>query len=116
MGFAEGLGLGFVAALLLAALLLAALLLAALRLRRWSPSSSALIVYNGGGEVQVSFSDRWVFPIIGRVKEIDISLKTIEITRSGSEGLICKDNVRVDASCTFTLRISPTTEEVLKVA
>ena len=32
---------------------------------------------------------------------MDISLRTIEIARSGKEGLICKDNIRADIKVTF---------------
>lgn len=47
---------------------------------------------------------------------MDISLKTIEINRRSSEGLICKDNIRADIVVTFFVRVNKTREDVLKVA
>jgi uncharacterized membrane protein YqiK len=47
---------------------------------------------------------------------MDISVKTIEITRRGKDGLICKDNIRADISVNFFVRVNKKHEEVLKVA
>jgi uncharacterized membrane protein YqiK len=47
---------------------------------------------------------------------MDISIKTIEIHRAGSEGLICRDNLRADIKVAFFLRVNKTHEDVLRVA
>jgi len=47
---------------------------------------------------------------------MDISVKTIEIARTGREGLICRDNIRADIRITFFVRVNKTVEDVIKVA
>lgn len=77
----------------------------------------ALIVSNVmKGTVQVSFTGGWVIPVIHKAEYMDISVKTIEIDRSGSDGLICRDNIRADIKVTFFVRVNKTTEDVVKVA
>lgn len=75
----------------------------------------ALIV-TGMSSTRVSFSGAVVYPVINRCEVMDISLKTIEVDRRGSIGLICKDNIRADIKVTFFVRINKTAEDVLKVA
>jgi uncharacterized membrane protein YqiK len=75
----------------------------------------ALIV-NKIRDVQVYFTGAVVIPILYRVEEMDISVKTVEINRRGSEGLICADNIRADIQVTFYVRVNKTREDVLKVA
>jgi uncharacterized membrane protein YqiK len=76
---------------------------------------TALII-TGGPEPTVHFSKAIVYPLIRQAEIMDISIKRIEIFRHGSEGLICKDNVRADIKVAFFVRINNTEEDVLKVA
>ncbi|MEM6793091.1 MAG: SPFH domain-containing protein [Acidobacteriota bacterium] len=77
----------------------------------------ALIVSNFlKGTVTVSFTGMLVVPILHKVEEMDISVKTIVIDRTGGEGLICRDNIRADIKVTFFVRVNKTTEDVIKVA
>jgi len=68
------------------------------------------------GKVEVSFTGFWVWPVIHKVETMDISVKTIEIDRSGAQGLICRDNIRADIQVTFFVRVNKTEEDVIKVA
>jgi len=56
----------------------------------------ALIVNTLRAEPDVTFTGRMVYPIIHKAELMEISVKTIEIDRSGTQGLICKDNIRAD--------------------
>ena len=47
---------------------------------------------------------------------MDISVKTITVDRRGTEGLICRDNVRADIAVAFFVRVNKTTDDVLNVA
>src|SRR5690606_29176031 len=47
---------------------------------------------------------------------IDLSVQTIEIARTGKDGVICRDNIRADLKATFFVRVGRTTEDILKVA
>jgi uncharacterized membrane protein YqiK len=76
---------------------------------------TALIV-TGGTHPTVHFSKAIVWPLVRQAEIMDLSLRRIEIARQGSEGLICKDNVRADIKVAFFLRVNNTTEDVLKVA
>ncbi|MEV6636879.1 flotillin family protein [Actinoplanes sp. NPDC051470] len=66
--------------------------------------------------VDVTFTGAVVMPVLHKAETMDISVKTIEITRTGREGLICKDNIRADIRITFFVRVNKTTEDVIKVA
>ncbi|NMO53858.1 flotillin family protein [Actinoplanes sp. TBRC 11911] len=66
--------------------------------------------------VDVTFTGAVVLPVLHRSEVMDISVKTIEIARTGREGLICRDNIRADIRITFFVRVNKTTEDVIKVA
>jgi flotillin len=74
------------------------------------------IVRNGQGGTRVSFSGLIVLPILHKSELMDISVKRIEIDRSGAEGLICKDNIRADIKVCFFIRVNKTKEDVERVA
>lgn len=57
-----------------------------------------------------------VLPVFHSVEKMDLTLKSFEIAREGSEGLICKDNIRADIRVAFFIRIDKTQEEMLEVA
>ncbi|TWO70848.1 hypothetical protein FN976_12840 [Caenimonas sedimenti] len=76
----------------------------------------ALIVNTMRSEPTVTFTGCMVYPIIHKAELMEISLKTIEIDRSGNEGLICRDNIRADIKVKFFVRVNKTAEDVLKVA
>ncbi len=77
----------------------------------------ALIVSNVmTGKVGVSFTGGFVWPVTQKAELMDISVKTIELDRSGSDGLICRDNIRADIKITFFVRVNKTENDVIKVA
>ncbi|GIH89982.1 flotillin family protein [Planobispora siamensis] len=67
-------------------------------------------------KVDVTFTGAVVLPVLHKAEVMDISVKTIEIERSGREGLICRDNIRADIKITFFVRVNKTVEDVVKVA
>ena len=77
---------------------------------------TALIVNKMTEVPDVTFTGQLVVPVIYKKEFMDISLKTIEIDRRGSDGLICKDNIRADIKVAFYVRVNKTKEDVLKVA
>lgn len=77
----------------------------------------ALVISRFNSEtVRVSFTGAFVIPVIHKVEQMDISVRAIEIDRSGGEGLICRDNIRADIRVTFFVRVNKTSEDVIKVA
>ncbi|MFN3987506.1 MAG: hypothetical protein ACK4KV_18615 [Rhodocyclaceae bacterium] len=76
----------------------------------------AMIVNTLNSEPEVTFTGRMVYPIIHKAEMMDIALKTVEIDRTGHDGLICQDNIRADIKVKFFVRVNKTAEDVLKVA
>lgn len=76
------------------------------------------IIRNGVGGTKVSFVGMLVIPVLHRKELMDISVKRVEINRTGegSEGLICRDNLRADVKVAFFVRVNKTPQDVLKVA
>ena len=74
------------------------------------------LIRNGMGGTKVTFSGIVVLPVIHRVEYMDISAKRVEIDRTGSEGLVCRDNLRADIKVAFFVRVNNTSESVAKVA
>ncbi len=110
--FGEGM---FYAVFFISLILLCGIL--ALLIRCWQKVSQGFaIVRNGMGGTKVSFSGMIVIPILHKSELMDISVKRIEIDRSGSEGLICKDNMRADIKVCFFIRVNKTKEDVERVA
>ena len=66
----------------------------------------ALIINPFKGEPKVTFTGGLVLPIINKAELMDISIKTIEIDRSGDQGLICADNIRADIKVKFFVRVN----------
>ncbi|WP_257573905.1 flotillin family protein [Streptomyces sp. JJ66] len=106
-------GLGVLLAVVL--LIGLALLLLVGRLFRKVPQGKALIV-SKMRKVDVTFTGTVVLPVLHKAEVMDISVKTIEIGRTGNEGLICKDNIRADIRVSFFVRVNKTQEDVIKVA
>ncbi|OIK27951.1 hypothetical protein [Streptomyces malaysiense] len=107
----EALGVLVAACVILAVLLLLGLS----RLYRKVDQSQALIV-SRTRRVDVSFTGQVVLPILHKAEVMDISVKTIEISRSGRDGLICRDNIRADIRILFFVKVNKTVQDVIKVA
>ncbi|TBW55446.1 hypothetical protein EZI54_11505 [Marinobacter halodurans] len=76
----------------------------------------ALIVNDLSATPKVYFTGAMVLPVIHRSETMKISVITLELNRTGNEGLICKDNLRADITVAFYLRVNETAEDVLRVA
>ena len=66
----------------------------------------AVIRTGVGGVKAASGSGMFVIPLAHQAQRMDLSVKRIEIKRHGSEGLVCRDNIRADIEVAFYLRIS----------
>ena len=76
----------------------------------------AMIVNDMSSKPKVHFTGGMVLPVVHKMEIMKISLITLEIDRRGSDGLICKDNLRADITVAFYLRVNETRDDVLKVA
>lgn len=74
------------------------------------------LVRTGSGGTKVAFSGLFVIPVLHKLEIMDITLKTIVISRVGTDGLICMDNMRADIKVAFFVRVNKTREDVIQVA
>ncbi len=93
---------------------LAVVIVAAMLYHKVEPGTA--LVRRGWGGPTFSVNGIKVLPVVHRVDIMDISVKRIEIYRHGSEGLICKDNVRADIKVAFFIRVNNVEKDVLQVA
>ncbi|MFD0258944.1 flotillin family protein [Kitasatospora indigofera] len=98
-----------------ALLIVLSLLLLTSRLYRKVEQGKALII-SRTRKVDVTFTGAIVLPVVHKAELMDISVKTIEISRTGRDGLICRDNIRADIRISFFVRVNKTVEDVIKVA
>ena len=77
------------------------------------------LVRSGGGKMIANSGaagGMWVIPIIHRVDHMDLTVKRIEISRKGQNGLICQDNIRADIEVVFFVRVNNDTKNIQEVA
>ncbi len=75
------------------------------------------IIRTGIGGTQVAFEKGiYVVPVAHLMEQMDISVKTIEISRMQQDGLICKDNMRADIKVVFFVRVNKEAKDILVVA
>ncbi|WP_261364332.1 flotillin family protein [Stieleria tagensis] len=75
------------------------------------------IVKTGLGDMKVTTGGGMlIYPVVQRYELMDLSLKSFEISRQGSEGLICRDNIRADIKVAFFIRVDSSEEEMKEVA
>lgn len=74
------------------------------------------LVVTGLPKTKVIFNGGTVIPLFNRAELMDISLKRIELDRTGKNGLICKDNMRADIKVAFFVRVNNIEDDVLRVA
>lgn len=74
------------------------------------------LVRTGGSRAKVILNGGFVIPVVHRAELMDISVKRIEIDRTGKNGLICQDNMRADIKVVFFVRINNVEADIIKVA
>ncbi len=99
---------------LAAIIILAVFFLLLLCIRKIQPGRAGL--KTGIGGLQVAFD--WIvrIPLLQTYHVVDISVKKLEITRKGKDGLVCRDNIRADITVAFYIRVDATVDSVRKVA
>ncbi len=87
-------------------------------LRKVEPGKALIIIspFSPRNKKSVKFSGGIVLPMLHRAEVMDISTKVMTVSRRGSEGLICKDNIRADIDVNFYVRVNSNEDDVLQVA
>ena len=72
-------------------------------LKRVRPGEAGVRTGFGGMVV----TEHWIFcyPLLHRWDTMDIKVKKLEVARKGKDGLVCRDNIRVDIEVSFYLRV-----------
>ena len=112
---ADVVGWGIAALVILGAVVVLGALIMVAKLYHKVPQGQSLLV-STLRTVKVTFTGQVVMPIVHKAETMDISVKTIEIDRRASEGLICRDNIRADIKVTFFVKVNKTAEDVIRVA
>ena len=89
-------------------LALAVLAMSVLCIRKIQPGRAG--VKTGWGGVNVAFDWLIRVPLVQAYHVVDISVKKLEITRKGKDGLVCKDNIRADITVAFYIRVEATVD------
>lgn len=97
------------------AILIVGLLVLIMMFYRKVEKGTALVV-TGLPKTKVIFNGGAVIPLFNRAELMDISVKRIELDRTGKNGLICKDNMRADIKVAFFVRVNNVEDDVLRVA
>lgn len=79
-------------------------------------SQGRVLVRTGQGGVKIFFNAGMVIPILHKEEIMDISVKKLDITRMGKDGLICKDNLRADIKVAFFVRVNKSVQDIINVA
>ena len=79
-------------------------------------ADKAIVKTGMGGLDVVSSGYKLVVPLVHQYEFMDLSLKSFEIAREGSQGLICKDNIRADIKVAFFVRVSDNVADMREVA
>jgi flotillin len=80
------------------------------------PQGFAMVRTGRGGTIVEYDKGMFVIPVIHMLELMDLSVKTIEISRMQKEGLICKDNIRADIKVVFFVRVIKDNEQIKNVA
>ncbi|KQS50008.1 MAG: flotillin family protein [Flavobacterium sp.] len=75
-----------------------------------------VIVRTGAGGTKVFYNAGLVVPVLHKMEIMDISVKKLDVERTGVNGLICKDNIRADIKVTFFIKINKSTADIINVA
>lgn len=80
------------------------------------PQGSVLIINRTKGMIDLSFTGGLVLPQIHRGEIMDVSAKEIAIVREGDRPLLFAGQRPAELRASFTIRVNPTREDILKVA
>jgi len=107
---------GWIMAILVPAVIVVIGLLALIMAFYRKVEKGTALVVTGLPKTKVIFNGGTVIPLFNRAELMDISVKRIELDRTGKNGLICKDNMRADIKVAFFVRVNNVEEDVLRVA
>ncbi|MEM1095330.1 MAG: flotillin domain-containing protein [Bacteroidota bacterium] len=80
-------------------------------------SSEALVITGVGlKRPKIALSNAFVIPLLRRVDNLDLTVKTVRIARRQHESLSCADGIRAEVEVDFYIKINPLEEDIRHVA
>jgi uncharacterized membrane protein YqiK len=114
-----GLGLGAKTTLSLigAAVVVASSFLAMVaKLYRKASANMAFVRTGMGGAKVIQDGGTYIFPVVHQVIPVSLETMRLNVERRGPHALITKDNLRVDLSAEFYIKVQANTEDILQAA
>ncbi len=114
-------GLDTVARLLLAGsgvlvMVLSCVLVVITRLYQRTSANHAFVRTGAGGARVVLDGGSIVIPVVHRVIPVSLETMRLNVERRGAHALITRDNLRVDMSAEFYIKVQPSREDILQAA
>ncbi|MEM1270277.1 MAG: flotillin domain-containing protein [Bacteroidota bacterium] len=81
-------------------------------------AASEALVLTGVGlrRPRIALSNAFVVPLLRRVDNVDLTVKTVRIARRQHESLSCADGIRAEVEVDFYIKINPIEEDIRHVA
>lgn len=86
------------------------------RLYQRAPKDTAFVRTGAGGQKVIKDGGALVLPVLHEITPVNMKTLRLEVVRKDNEGLITKDNLRVDVSCAFFVRVKPDAESIANAA
>src|SRR4051812_20430745 len=86
------------------------------RLYRKASANMAYVKTGMGGADVIMDAGRVILPVVHQVIPVSLETMRLNVERRGTHALITKDNLRVDLSAEFYIKVQPNREDILQAA
>jgi uncharacterized membrane protein YqiK len=97
-------------------LIVSAFLTMVTKLYRKSSANMAFVRTGWGGAEVICDSGRYVFPVVHQLIPVSLETMRLNVERRGPHALITNDNLRVDLSAEFYIKVQANKEDILQAA
>jgi len=97
-------------------LILSAVLVVVTRLYQKAAANRAFVRTGQGGEKVVLDGGAIVIPVLHNIIPVSLETMRLNVERRGPHALITRDNLRVDLSAEFYIKVQPAREDILQAA
>ena len=112
-----GAGTAFIAAVVgLVLVLFSAAMMLITRMYRKASANMAFVKTGMGGAKVIKDQGALIFPVVHQVIPVNLETMRLNVERRGPHALITKDNLRVDLSAEFYIKVQANTEDILQAA
>src|SRR5688500_7922887 len=87
-----------------------------MRLYRKASANMAFVKTGMGGAAVIMDGGRLILPVIHQIIPVSLETMRLNVERRGTHALITKDNLRVDLSAEFYIKVQANTDDILQAA